>query len=213
MPGRGRHSRMKDVGKYVVVMAVVIAVSNVLVQYPIGEWLTWAALTYPLAFVVTDVTNRMKGAAAARKVVISGFVVGIIASVIASFFDLTTMRVALASATAFLVAQLLDVSIFDRFRELTWWKTPMISSTIASTIDTLIFFSLAFSTFTFAFLPDMNDWALETVPIFGFGPDAPLWLSLAIGDLLVKIVLIPLLLIPYRYYIRHSFGSLSGLRK
>lgn len=195
---------MKHIGKYVIAMTVVIAISNILVQHPIGEWITWAALTYPFAFVITDITNRVKGKEAARKVVLAGFVFGILCSIVAALFDLTTFRIAIGSALAFLAAQLLDVAIFDKFRSLDWWKTPLISSTIASTIDTLLFFTLAFSAMTFGILPDVNDWALVSVPLLGFGPSAPLWLSLACGDLLVKVILIPIFLIPYRLYISRT---------
>ena len=179
-------------------MGGVIALSNVLVQYQLGNWLTYGALTYPLAFLVTDVVTRHYGSASARRVIGVGFAVGILCSFLAELVDLTTLRIAIGSAVAYFVAQSLDVRVFEHFRNLTWWKTPIISSTIGSVVDTFIFFSIAFSGVTFAFLSDGNDWALENVPLLGIGPVLPLWVSLALADLFVKIILLPVLLIPYR---------------
>jgi queuosine precursor transporter len=179
-------------------MGAIIAVSNVLVQYPLGTWLTYGALTYPFAFLVTDLVTRTHGETSARRVIGVGFVVGILSSLVASFFALTTLRIALASASAFLVAQLLDVKIFTRLRNYAWWQRPAISSTLASIVDTILFFSIAFSATTFFLLPDGNTWAQELVPFLGVGYLLPLWMSLAVADLAIKLVMVLVLLPPYR---------------
>lgn len=189
----------------VLAMAAVVVASNILVQFLLGDWLTWGAFTYPLAFLVTDISNRLYGAAQARKVVLVGFVVGLICSFVGTqlhgeFGPLVTLRIALASGTAFLVAQMLDVSIFDRLRNsASWWRAPLTSSLLGSSIDTLIFFSLAFAA-QFAFLEPGNDvsWANEALPLLGLGPVAPLWASLAVADWCVKLVLMLVALGPYR---------------
>ena len=130
-------------------MAAVVLLSNILVQYPVqatvgginlADLLTWGAFTYPVAFLVTDLTNRRFGVARARMVVAIGFLLAVLLSI-----WLATPRIAIASGTAFLVAQLLDVSIFDRMRRSAWWQAPLVSSLIGSAVDTLIFFSLAFA--------------------------------------------------------------------
>lgn len=179
-------------------MGVVIALSNVFVQYPLGAWLTYGALTYPLAFLVTDIVTRRYGAAAARRVIGIGFAVGVVCSVLAAFAELTTLRIALGSATAYLIAQFLDVRVFLHLKHLAWWKTPLISSTLGSVVDTFVFFSIAFSALTYGILADGNDWAQEVAPLLGVGPELPLWVSLALADLMVKLVLLPILLVPYR---------------
>ena len=150
-------------------MAAVVTVSNIVVQYQIGEWWTWASFTFPIAFLVTDLVNRSLGARAARFVVYVGFPLAVALSAI-----LGDARIALASGTAFLVGQLLDISIFDQLRRSTWWRAPLISSTLASALDTILFFSLAF-----------------------YGTDVP-WVKLAIGDYSVKILMALLMLIPFR---------------
>jgi uncharacterized PurR-regulated membrane protein YhhQ (DUF165 family) len=150
-------------------MAVIVAASNVLVQYPINDWLTWGALSYPVAFLVTDLTNRRFGPMVAGRVVGVGFAIAVIASVV-----LATPRIAIASGTAFLTAQLLDIYVFHRLRKRNWWKAPLVSSILASVVDTALFFSLAF--------------AGEGLP----------WVTWAIGDLLVKLVVALSMLIPFR---------------
>lgn len=179
-------------------MGGVIIASNILVQYPLGNWLTYGALTYPLAFLVTDLITRNYGQASARRVIAVGFVVGVLSSITASLFALTTLRIALASASAFLIAQLLDVKIFTHLQHYTWWQRPAISSTLASLVDTFIFFSIAFSATTFLILPDHNLWAQELTPFLGTGKEFPLWVSLAVADLLIKLVMVLILLLPYR---------------
>ncbi|MEL6197356.1 MAG: VUT family protein, partial [Pseudomonadota bacterium] len=121
-------------------MAGIVALSNVAVQYPINDLLTWGAFTYPFAFLVTDLTNRFLGTNAARRVVLAGFVLGVLLSA-----WLATPRIAIASGSAFLVAQLVDVAVFDRLRQGQWWRAPAVSSVIGSAIDTALFFSIAFS--------------------------------------------------------------------
>jgi queuosine precursor transporter len=188
----------------ILAMAAIVVASNILVQILLGEFLTWGALTYPFAFLVTDVMNRIYGAAAARKVVISGFVVGVICSLIGTqimgeFGPLVTLRVALGSGLAFLCAQMLDVTIFDRLRAAQWWKAPLISTLFGSVLDTSIFFSIAFAT-AFTFLDPANDvaWANEAIPLMGVGPMAPLWMSLALADWCVKFTLALIALLPFR---------------
>src|SRR5690606_30678384 len=137
--------RQIPIWPFVAAMAATVAASNVLVQYPFAHFglqdlLTWGAFTYPVAFLVTDLANRNHGAAAARKVVYAGFAVAVLLSV-----WLATPRIALASGTAFLVAQLIDVLVFDRLRERAWWQAPLISSVIGAVVDTALFFSIAFA--------------------------------------------------------------------
>ncbi len=154
----------------VAAMTVIVAASNVLVQYPINDWLTWGAFTYPIAFLVTDLTNRALGAAKARQVVYAGFALAVVLSVV-----LATPRIAVASGFAFLVAQLLDVYIFDRMRRTgSWWTPPLVSSSVASAVDTALFFSIAF-----------------------VGTGVP-WVTLGLGDYAVKLALALAMLIPFR---------------
>ena len=188
----------------ILAMAAIVVASNILVQFLYGQWLTYGAFTYPLAFLVTDVMNRLYGAAAARRVVLVGFVVGLICSligtqIIGEFGPLVTLRIAIGSATAFLVAQLIDVSVFAALRSGAWWRAPLISTLIGSTLDTALFFSIAFSG-TLSFLHPATDvsWASESLPILGAGPVAPLWVSLAIADWAVKLGIALLALIPFR---------------
>ena len=185
-------------------MATIVVASNILVQFLYGNWLTLGAFTYPLAFLVTDVMNRVYGAAAARRVVLAGFAVGIACSLIGTqimgeFGPLVTLRIALASGLAFLVAQMLDVGIFAALREGRWWKAPLVSTLVGSTVDTAIFFSIAFSG-TFAFVHPATDvsWAAEVMPLLGVGPAVPLWVSLAVADWSVKLSLALLALVPFR---------------
>ena len=192
----------------VIAMAAIVVASNILVQFLYGQWLTWGAFTYPLAFLVTDLMNRLYGVAAARRVVFAGFVVGIICSVIGTqimlegdgfTYPAVTLRIALGSGVAFLTAQLLDVSIFDRLRDGAWWRAPLASTLIGSTIDTALFFTIAFSA-GLSFVEPANDvsWANEALPLLGSGPVAPLWMSLAVADWAVKLSLALIALIPFR---------------
>lgn len=188
----------------IVAMTIVVVVSNILVQHLLGQWLTWGAFTYPLAFLVTDLTNRLAGAVAARKVVVAGFAVGIACSIIGSqiegeFSALVSFRVAVASGLAFLCAQLTDVSVFNLLRRYSWWKAPLFASFIGSCLDTAIFFTIAFSA-ALSFLEPSNDvgWANEVLPLLGFGPAVPLWVSLGVADWCVKVAIAVIALTPYR---------------
>jgi uncharacterized PurR-regulated membrane protein YhhQ (DUF165 family) len=182
-------------------MAAVVTASNFLVQFPLqarlgalnlADLLTWGAFTYPLAFLVTDLTNRQFGPAMARKVVYAGFVLAVGLSI-----WLATPRIAIASGSAFLVAQMLDVFIFNRLRKLAWWMPPLTSSVIGSLIDTLVFFSLAFSA-TFGFIGPNDDFATGASPLLGIlSLEAPRWVSWALGDLSVKLLMALALLAPY----------------
>ncbi len=192
----------------IVAMAATVVASNILVQFLFGQWLTWGAFTYPLAFLVTDLTNRLYGAQAARRVVFTGFAVGVACSVIGTqimgeFGPLVTWRIAIGSGVAFLTAQLLDVAVFDRFRGGVWWRAPLISTLVGSSVDTALFFSIAFST-TLAGLEPGNDvtWANEVLPLLGLGPAAPLWVSLAVADWGVKLLLALVALLPFRIIVR-----------
>ena len=189
----------------IVSMAVVVALSNILVQFLFGDWLTWAAFTYPIAFLITDITNRKLGTKKARQVVCAGFFVGVICSLIASQImtaageTLTTVRIAIGSGVAFLVAKLVDVAVFNRLRQGVWWKAPLASTLIGSFLDTVLFFSIAFSAaFLFLNPTNPNGWALEMVPLLGVGPVLPLWVSLATADFIVKLLLALVALVPFR---------------
>jgi queuosine precursor transporter len=195
---------MKSLIPGIFAMAAIVLASNILVQHPLGLWLTWGALTYPFAFLVTDLTNRIQGPVAARRVVLAGFVTGIACSlvgtqIIGEFGPLVTLRIAIGSGTAFLVAQLLDVAVFDRMRRAAWWRAPLISTVVGSTLDTAIFFTTAFSA-ALIWLEPANDvsWATATQPLLGFGPDLPFWVSLAVADWCAKIALAIVALLPFR---------------
>tara|TARA_B100000035_G_scaffold181699_1_gene155127 strand:+ start:40 stop:561 length:522 start_codon:yes stop_codon:yes gene_type:complete len=162
-------------------MGVVVLSSNYLVQFPIKyynleEILTYGAFTYPIAFLITDLANRSYGKYIARKIVYIGFAIGISFTLLFStnFTDLISVRIAIGSGTAFLVAQLIDVQIFDKLREKRWFVAPLTSSFIGSTVDTFLFFSISF-----------------------YGTGIP-WFSLSIGDLMVKIFVALIMLIPFR---------------
>jgi len=172
-------------------MTFVVVASNILVQYPfeplgLGDYLTWGAFTYPVAFLVTDLTNRRYGAGMARRLVAVGFVIAVALSI-----WLATPRIALASGTAFLVGQLLDITVFNRLRRQSWWRAPLIGSVFGSVIDTALFFSLAFA----------GDVEMSG-PVDFMGLSLPLWQSLAICDFLVKMLLALLALVPYGALLR-----------
>ena len=204
----------KGLGVAVAAMAAVVVASNVLVQFLAGPWLTWGAFTYPFAFLVTEIANRLYGPKSARKVVLAGFAVGLACSAIGtqiegSFGPLVSVRVAIASGTAFLAAQLVDVAVFNRFREGAWWRAPLISGMVGSALDTAIFFTLAFSA-GFSFIAPGVDvaWANETLPVLGVGPQAPLWVSLAIADFTVKIAIAGVALVPYRLAVTRALARI-----
>lgn len=204
----------------VAAMVVVVAASNILVLYPfavqlgtvnLADLLTWGAFTFPFAFLITDLTNRYDGPAKARLVVLVGFLVGLGVSFYLSYNPLpwndggmpaTTQRIALASAAAFMVGQLLDIAVFSRLRTArSWFLPPLIGSLFGSMIDTAIFFSLAFAPALVGIdtLFGLADGSLGfPAPWLGLGPEVPLWVSLASGDFLVKFLAALLLLAPYR---------------
>lgn len=197
----------------ILAMAAIVVASNILVQFLFGNWLTWGAFTYPIAFLVTDLMNRLYGPGPARQVVVAGFVVGVFCSLVGTqiqgeFGPLVTFRIALGSGIAFLTAQLIDVSIFDRLREGAWWRAPLASTLIGATVDTALFFSIAFSG-GLSFLEPENDvsWATEALPMLGVGPIAPLWVSLAVADWIVKISLALIALIPFRLIVQRFRGN------
>ena len=162
-------------------MGVVVLASNYLVQFPInyyglGEILTYGAFSYPVAFLITDLANRSYGKLIARNIVYIGFIIGISFTLLFSsnFADLISVRIAIGSGTAFLVAQLLDVQIFDKLRKKKWFVAPLTSSFIGSTVDTFLFFSISF-----------------------YATGIP-WFTLSLGDLAVKIFVALIMLIPFR---------------
>ena len=162
-------------------MGAVVLSSNYLVQFPINyygleEILTYGAFSYPIAFLITDLANRSYGKLVARKIVYVGFVVGITFTLLFStnFADLISIRIAIGSGTAFMIAQLLDVQIFDKLRKKKWFVAPLTSSFIGSTVDTFLFFSISF-----------------------YATGIP-WITLSLGDLLVKIFVALIMLIPFR---------------
>ena len=194
-------------------MAVVVVASNILVQFLYGEWLTYGAFTYPIAFLITDLMNRLYGPQIARRVVFFGFVTGVICSLIGTqiiieldkeiYVPAVTTRIALASGSAFLVAQLLDIFVFTKLKDFAWWHAPLFSSIIGGAVDTIIFFSFSFSlSLTYILGFDHNtDFMNQAVPILGFGNTASLWVSLAIADYFVKLALAIVCLIPFRVFV------------
>lgn len=186
----------------VIAMTLVVVASNILVQYPVtatigrldlADLLTWGAFTYPAAFLVTDMTNRRYGPGIARLVVVAGFAVAVALSVY-----LSTPRIAVASGSAFLVGQLLDVTVFNRLRRSSWWRAPLAASIFGSMLDTVLFFSLAFSA-SAGFLGPDDAFALESAPFVGlFATEVPRWISWAAGDFSVKMLAALAFLIPYR---------------
>jgi len=162
-------------------MGVIVLVSNYLVQFPFKHYglekiLTYGAFTYPIAFLITDLANRSYGKIVAKKIVYIGFFVGVSFTILFStnFSELISIRIAIGSGTAFIIAQLLDVQIFDKLRRKKWFVAPLTSSFIGSTIDTFLFFSISF-----------------------YGTKIP-WITLALGDLVVKILVALLMLVPFK---------------
>ena len=186
---------------YVALMTAVVVASNFLVQFPVqatlgainlADLLTWGAFTYPFAFLVTDLTNRQYGPRQARIVVICGFVVGVALS-----WYLSQPRIAIASGLAFLLGQLLDISVFNRLRRQSWWQAPLAGSMLGSVLDTALFFSFAFAPVFSVFGPN-DDFATGLAPVLGvLSAEAPRWISWALGDLSVKMLFALVLLMPY----------------
>ncbi|PYE84300.1 queuosine precursor transporter [Pseudoroseicyclus aestuarii] len=194
----------------IALMGLVVVTSNILVNFLILDGLlTWGAVTYPIAFLITDVTNRWYGPAAARRVVLAGFVTGILCSLIGTQVQLeygpaVTLRVAVASGAGFLAAQLLDVGVFDRLRQGSWWRAPLASTLVGASVDTALFFTISFAGFI-SFGPAADAataWGREAAPLLLAGPEVPLWVSLALADWCVKITLAMIALIPFRLIIR-----------
>lgn len=150
-------------------MTAIVVASNILVQFPINDWLTYGAFTYPVTFLVTDLTNRQFGITRAQRIAVVGCVTAVLLSLI-----LATPRIALASGTAFLSAQLVDIAIFEKLRQRVWWMPPLVSSLFASIWDTIVFFTIAFA-----------------------GTGLP-WITWAIGDYCVKVLVACALLVPFR---------------
>jgi len=176
-------------------MALVVIFSNYLVKFPVGyfgldELLTYGAFSYPVAFLITDLSNRKYGKNIAKKIVYLGFAIGVFLTFYFStnYSDLISIRIAIGSGTAFLVAQLIDVNIFDRLRDKIWFAAPLASSTIGSVIDTFLFFSISF-----------------------YGTEVN-WLKLSLGDLFVKIFVALIMLIPFRLLLTHTQGN-SNIEK
>jgi uncharacterized PurR-regulated membrane protein YhhQ (DUF165 family) len=171
----------------ILAMTFVVALSNFAVQYPIkafglADYLTFGALTYPVAFLVNDLTNRRFGPSLTRRVIYAGFAIAVVLSIV-----LATPRIALASGTAFLVGQLLDVTIFNWLRRKTWWRAPLAGSLLGSALDTFIFFTLAFA----------GDVAMSDPVTYTGGITVPLWMGLGFFDFCVKVAMALLLLVPY----------------
>jgi len=194
----------------ILAMAAIVVASNILVQFLILDGLlTWGAFTYPLAFLVTDVTNRLYGPGPARRVILAGFATGIVCSLIGTQIMLqgdgyeyaaVALRVAVGSGVAFLLAQLADVAIFDRLRAGRWWRAPLVSSVLGSALDTALFFTIAFAGFL-SFGPAADAqiaWAQDPAPLLLAGPEAPLWITLALADWGVKLAIALAALIPFR---------------
>ncbi len=199
----------------IIAMAAIVVASNILVQFLLLDGLlTWGAFTYPFAFLVTDLMNRIHGVRAARRVVIAGFVTGVICSLIGSRIMLqgdgyeyaaVPLRVAVGSGVAFLSAQLLDVAVFNRLRDQSWWRAPLVSTLFGSAVDTALFFTIAFSASVAFFGPGADaaiNWAWGGAPFLTIGPMAPLWVSLAFADWMVKLSLAMVALVPFRLIVQ-----------
>jgi hypothetical protein len=189
---------------FIAAMACVVLASNYLVQIPVqgtlfglnlADLFTWGAFTYPIAFLVTDLTNRQFGPRVARIVVLCGFVVAIAYGL---YNPNIANRIVIASGAAFILAQMLDVSIFDALRNGSWWRAPVVSSVLGSALDTVLFFSLAFAA-QFMFLGANDAFAIEASAWLGsFSWSPPRWVSWATVDFFVKIAVAAVLLLPYR---------------
>ncbi len=208
----------------ILAMAAIVVASNILVQFLLFDGLlTWGTFTYPFAFLVTDVMNRVYGAGPARRVVFIGFIVGVVCSLIGSQIMLqgdgyeyaaVPLRVAVGSGIAFLIAQMSDVLIFDRLREGTWWRAPLVSSFVGSALDTTLFFSIAFAASITIFGPSADaqiSWAWDAVPFLTFGGLVPLWVSLAVADWCVKFSLAMIALVPFRMIVSKALPKSEAI--
>ena len=158
-------------------MAAVVLASNILVQYPLNDWLTWGAFTYPIAFLVSDLVNRRHGPQLARRIAWVGFAVAVVVSLV-----LAPARIAAASGLAFLLSQWLDIGVFHRLRSGLWWRAPLVATLAAAVLDTAVFWGIAFA-----------------------GSDLP-WITWAVGDLAVKLAVGVLMLLPFRLLIGRSLA-------
>ena len=171
--------------KLSILMGAVVVISNFLVQYPIqyfglNDILTYGAFSYPITFLITDLANRAYGKIVARKVVYFGFVIGLILTLVIStnFSDLISIRIAIGSGLAFFIAQNIDIKVFDNLRKKSWYVAPLVSSTLGSIVDTFLFFSIAF-----------------------YATGIP-WITLALGDLAVKLFVSLIMLVPFRLLLK-----------
>ncbi len=169
---------------FVLAMAVIVVSSNILVAYPINEYLTFGAFTYPFSFLCSDLTVRALGAGRARQSIYISFVIGVIMSLY-----LADISIAIASGSAFLIGQILDILVFNKLRQLSWWQAPLASGFLSSMLDTILFFGLAFVILP----PFMAHWGMGGDDFSDF----PV-LTLAIGDYSVKVIMILLGLLPYK---------------
>ena len=185
--------------KLSILMGLIVVISNYLVQFPIqqfglAEILTYGAFTYPITFLITDLANRAYGKVVARKVVYVGFIIGILLTLFVStnFSDIISIRIAIGSGLAFFISQNLDIKIFDYFRKKSWFVAPLTSSTLGSIVDTFLFFSIAF-----------------------YSTGVP-WITLAIGDLIVKLTITLIMLIPFRLLLNkvkdYTYNSSSKVK-
>jgi hypothetical protein len=213
-------NRMNKLLPGIAAMATIVVASNILVQYLILDGLlTWGAFTYPLAFLVTDLMNRVYGPREARYVVFAGFVTGVICSLIGSQvmlqgdgyeYPAVAFRIAIASGVAFLAAQLTDIIVFNRLRDGQWWRAPLASTVVGSILDTALFFTIAFSASVTIFSGAANDeisWAWDTAPLMTIGAEYPLWVSLGIADWMVKFSVALIALIPFRILVSQVFAD------
>jgi len=199
-----------------ILMGVVVLSSNYLVQFPINyyglsEILTYGAFSYPVAFLITDLANRFYGKFVARKIVYFGFFIGIIFTLLFStdFADLISVRIAIGSGVAFITAQLLDIQIFDRLRKKEWFIAPLTSSFIGSTVDTFLFFSIAFYATGVPWITlSLGDLAVKlfvslVISIAFYATGVP-WITLSLGDLAVKLFVSLVMLIPFKILLKIS---------
>ncbi|KAA6204624.1 MAG: VUT family protein [Candidatus Tokpelaia sp.] len=195
-------------------MCVAVTASNILVQYPFHYFglehiLTYGAFIYPFAFLVNDVTNRRFGSQMARRVVYTGFITGLLVS-----WYLASPRLAIASGTAFLCAQLLDIAVFSPLRRKSWWQAPLAAAICGSCLDTILFFSIAFApvfSFIDKFAHSGNGSISGQTQLFSF--TMPIWFSLALGDFWVKLAMAFAMLLPYRAALAWLMPGLYGLHK
>jgi uncharacterized integral membrane protein (TIGR00697 family) len=204
---------------FVAAMTLVVLASNILVQFPVAgklggldlaDILTWGAFTYPFSFLVTDLANRRHGPDVARRIVFTGFMAAVACSILVPPLLFHTgltgytsesarlARIAAASGAAFLCAQLLDITVFNYLRRQSWWRAPIVGTLCGSVVDTTLFFGIAFAP-TFAIIGPGDEFSTQMAPLLGaFQVDAPRWVSWAIGDLSVKLLIAVVALIPYR---------------